>query len=81
MVEATLPKDAITKDKGAYRTQLMYMEGMALLVAWLKKAADEQFTIREAIPRPPLIMLENLPKCFWEFPKNSPIMLYYANGI
>jgi len=50
VVEATLPKDAIKEDKGAYRSQLMYMEAIAPLAACLEKAGDPQFTIREAIP-------------------------------
>lgn len=50
VVEATLPKDAVKEDKGAYRSQLMYMEALAPLAACLEKASDDQFTIREAIP-------------------------------
>jgi len=50
VVEATLPKDAVKEDKGAYRSQLMYMEAIALLAACMEKAGDPQFTIREAIP-------------------------------
>jgi len=51
VVEATLPKDAVSKDKTAFRTQEMYMEAMAPLVSLLEQAgASEEFTLKEAIP-------------------------------
>ena len=44
-------KDTAKQDKGAYRSQLMYMEVLNPLAACLEKASDDQLSIKEAIPK------------------------------